>query len=107
MPKLSQIRSSKFLDNYNKEQTKHSYIRLGIERYGDIYLHSNFDKHGNYQAEEFNTSTVQYCCHFYFTDRMYQLHESYNCKIYKTRQGNWCKKSSWRSAVCIDKAIYR
>lgn len=38
---------SKFLDNYNKEQTKRSYIRLGVERYGDIYLHSNFDKNGN------------------------------------------------------------
>lgn len=38
---------SKFLDAYNKEQTKHSYIRLGMERYGDVYLHSNFDKNGN------------------------------------------------------------
>ena len=38
---------TRFLDNYNKEQTPHSYIRLGIERYGDVYLHSNFDKQGN------------------------------------------------------------
>lgn len=38
---------ARFLDNYNKEQTKHSYIRLGIQRYGDVYLHSNFDKQGN------------------------------------------------------------
>jgi ABC-type antimicrobial peptide transport system permease subunit len=37
---------TRFLDNYNKEQTAHSYIRLGIQRYGDIYLHSNFDKNG-------------------------------------------------------------
>ncbi len=37
----------KFLDAYNKEQTKRSYIRLGIARYGDVYLHSNFDKQGN------------------------------------------------------------
>src|SRR6266542_4056624 len=37
----------RFLDNYNKEQTQHSYIRLGIEQYGDVYLHSNFDKQGN------------------------------------------------------------
>src|SRR5215203_496751 len=37
---------SRFLDNYNKEQTAHSYIRLGIQHYGDIYLHSNFDKQG-------------------------------------------------------------
>ncbi len=36
----------RFLDNYNKEQTPRSYIRLGIQRYGDIYLHSNFDKSG-------------------------------------------------------------
>ena len=36
----------RFLDNYNKEQTPRDYIRLGIERYGDIYLHSNFDKNG-------------------------------------------------------------
>ncbi|MCW3092853.1 MAG: macB 22 [Ferruginibacter sp.] len=38
---------SRFLDHYNKEQTPHSYIRLGIQRYGDMYLHSNFDKQGN------------------------------------------------------------
>ncbi len=37
----------RFLDNYNKEQRSNDYIRLGIERYGDIYLHSNFDKNGN------------------------------------------------------------
>src|SRR6266496_501658 len=37
----------RFLDNYNKEQTPRDYIRLGIERYGDVYLHSNFDKNGN------------------------------------------------------------
>ncbi len=36
----------RFLDNYNKEQTEHSFIRLGIERYSDIYLRSNFDKQG-------------------------------------------------------------
>ncbi|MEJ7678098.1 MAG: FtsX-like permease family protein [Segetibacter sp.] len=33
---------SGFLDNYNKEQTPHSYIRLAIQPYRDIYLHSNF-----------------------------------------------------------------
>jgi len=38
---------TRFLDAYNKEQTPRSYIRLGIARYGDIYLHSNFDKQGN------------------------------------------------------------
>ncbi len=37
---------ARFLDNYNNEQTAHSYIRLGMQRYGDIYLHSNFDKNG-------------------------------------------------------------
>src|SRR6266496_1555491 len=37
----------RFLDNYNKDQTPRDYIRLGIERYGDIYLHSNFDENGN------------------------------------------------------------
>jgi ABC-type antimicrobial peptide transport system permease subunit len=31
-----------FLDKYNKEQSKTFYIRLGIQRFGDIYLHSNF-----------------------------------------------------------------
>ena len=31
-----------FLDKYNKEQGKNFYIRLGIQRFGDIYLHSNF-----------------------------------------------------------------
>lgn len=38
---------AKFLDNYNTEQTAHSYIRLGVQRYGDVYLHSDFDKKGN------------------------------------------------------------
>jgi ABC-type antimicrobial peptide transport system permease subunit len=38
---------NRFLDTYNKEQTSHSYIRLGMQRYGDTYLHSNFDKNGN------------------------------------------------------------
>jgi putative ABC transport system permease protein len=38
---------SRFLDHYNKEQTPHYYIRLGIQRSGDMYLHSNFDKNGN------------------------------------------------------------
>ena len=37
---------SRFLDNYNKEQNEHSYIRLGIQRYGEKYLDSNFDKRG-------------------------------------------------------------
>ena len=38
---------SRFLDAYNKEQTSHFYVRLGIEKYSDVYLHSNFDKNGN------------------------------------------------------------
>jgi putative ABC transport system permease protein len=38
---------SKFLDAYNKEQTSHSYIRLGMSRFSDVYLKSNFDKQGN------------------------------------------------------------
>ena len=46
---------SRFLDNYNKEQTAHSFIRLGIQRYGDIYLHSNFDKLG-----ELSGGRIQY-----------------------------------------------
>src|SRR3954470_5346758 len=46
-PKTFEGKIVRFLDNYNKEQTKHSYIRLGIEKYGDVYLHSNFDKNGN------------------------------------------------------------
>ena len=46
---------TRFLDNYNKEQTAHSYIRLGIQRYGDIYLHSNFDKQG-----ELSGGRIQY-----------------------------------------------
>ncbi len=45
--KAFETKITKFLDTYNKEQTKRSYIRLGIARYGDVYLHSNFDKNGN------------------------------------------------------------
>ena len=45
--KAFQSKINRFLDAYNKEQTSHSYVRLGVERYGDVYLHSNFDKQGN------------------------------------------------------------
>lgn len=38
---------SRFLDNYNKEQTAQAYIRLGIQRYGDVYLRPGLDKNGN------------------------------------------------------------
>jgi putative ABC transport system permease protein len=46
---------SQFLDNYNKEQNAHSYIRLGIQRWDDTYLHSNFDKNG-----ELSGGRIQY-----------------------------------------------
>ncbi len=46
---------TRFLDSYNKEQTPHSYIRLGIQQYGDIYLHSRFDKNG-----ELSGGRIQY-----------------------------------------------
>lgn len=46
-PKAFEKKIERFLDKYNNEQTAHSYIRLGMERYGNIYLHSNFDKNGN------------------------------------------------------------
>ncbi len=35
-----------FLDNYNKEQSKSFRIELGIQRFDDMYLHSNFSKAG-------------------------------------------------------------
>jgi len=31
-----------FLNDYNKEQNKNFRIELGMQRYGDVYLHSNF-----------------------------------------------------------------
>src|SRR5258706_4937214 len=40
--KTFETKITRFLDKYNKDQTPNDYIRLGIERYGDIYLHSNF-----------------------------------------------------------------
>jgi ABC-type antimicrobial peptide transport system permease subunit len=46
-PKAFEKKIERFLDNYNKEQTSYAYFRLGIERYSDVYLHSNFDKNGN------------------------------------------------------------
>jgi putative ABC transport system permease protein len=46
-PKAFESKIVRFLDKYNKEQTPNDYIRLGIEHYGDIYLHSHFDKNGN------------------------------------------------------------
>ena len=67
----------RFLDNYNKEQTSHSYIRLGIARYEDVYLHSNFDKNGQISGGKNSIcKTLQHRCHFHFTDRLHQLYES-------------------------------
>lgn len=40
--KAFETKIARFLDNYNKEQTASNYTRLGIQRYGDIYLHSGF-----------------------------------------------------------------
>lgn len=40
-------RIERFLDNYNKQQTPRDYIRLGIQQYGDMYLHSGFDENGH------------------------------------------------------------
>ncbi len=40
-------RIARFLDNYNKQQTSRDYVRLGIQRYGEMYLHSAFDENGN------------------------------------------------------------
>src|SRR5688500_17537202 len=45
--KAFEKRIERFLDNYNKEQTSRDYIRLGIQRYGKMYLHSGFDENGN------------------------------------------------------------
>lgn len=38
---------TRFLDNYNKEQTSSVYIRLGLQRYGNVYLRPDLDKNGN------------------------------------------------------------
>ncbi|PWT97425.1 MAG: hypothetical protein C5B52_13760 [Bacteroidetes bacterium] len=46
-PKAFAAKINRFLDAYNKEQTKRSFIRLGMENYGEVYLRSNFDKAGN------------------------------------------------------------
>jgi ABC-type antimicrobial peptide transport system permease subunit len=42
---------SRFLDKYNKDQTAQVYIRLGIQRYGDVYLHPDLDKNGNISGD--------------------------------------------------------
>ena len=54
-PAVFQKKIDRFLDNYNKEQTANYFIRLGIQRYGDIYLHSKFDKRG-----ELSGGRIQY-----------------------------------------------
>jgi putative ABC transport system permease protein len=41
--KTFEAKISRFLDNYNKEQTATYYNRLGLQRYGDMYLHSSFE----------------------------------------------------------------
>lgn len=41
-PALFTKKITHFLEAYNKKQNKSFHIELGIERYGDVYLHSNF-----------------------------------------------------------------
>ncbi|MGC4035814.1 MAG: ABC transporter permease [Chitinophagaceae bacterium] len=53
--KTFEAKIARFLDAYNKEQTKNDYIHLGIQRYGEVYLHSNYDKNG-----ELNGGRIQY-----------------------------------------------
>jgi predicted permease len=38
---------TRFLDAYDKDQTPRDYIRLGIERFGDVYLYSHFNEKGD------------------------------------------------------------
>jgi ABC-type antimicrobial peptide transport system permease subunit len=45
--KVFENKISRFLDTYNKEQTEQVYVRLGIQRYGDVYLRPDLDKNGN------------------------------------------------------------
>ena len=41
-PALVTRKITRFLDNYNKEQGKGFRIELGMQRFGNVYLHSNF-----------------------------------------------------------------
>ena len=41
-PAAVEKKITKFLDNYNKEQSAAFRIELGMQRYDDLYLHSNF-----------------------------------------------------------------
>jgi ABC-type antimicrobial peptide transport system permease subunit len=41
-PALVTKKLTRFLDTYNKDQSKSFHIELGMARFGDIYLHSNF-----------------------------------------------------------------
>ena len=41
-PQLVEAKIKKFLDNYNKAQSASYRIELGMQRYGDRYLHSGF-----------------------------------------------------------------
>ena len=45
---------TRFLDKYNDEQTPSDYIRLGIQRYENIYLHSGFEN------GQFSGGRIQY-----------------------------------------------
>jgi putative ABC transport system permease protein len=42
-PKTFETKISHLPDKYNKEQSANYYIRLGIQHYSDIYLHSSFE----------------------------------------------------------------
>jgi putative ABC transport system permease protein len=45
-PVLVDKKISLFLDTYNKEQSKAFREQLGLHKFGDVYLHSDFDSNG-------------------------------------------------------------
>lgn len=49
-PFLFEKKITRFLDKYNKEQGKGFRIELGIQRFEDIYLHSNFSSSGKIEG---------------------------------------------------------
>jgi len=97
---------TQFLDAYNKEQTKRSYIRLGIERYEDVYLHSNFDKNGNISGGRIQYVKLFSIVAIFILLIGCQLYESYNGTLCKTCKRNWCKKSGGCRSLCFNTTIY-
>jgi hypothetical protein len=87
------LRKIKFiLDKFDTELGKDNRIELGLQKFDQYYLHSEFKKWISGEWANYLCSAVQPGRHFYFTDRLYQFHEPDYRTIHEERQGSGVRK---------------